>query len=90
MVRKTYIRGEPPYPPRAKCYLHRPPPEPERVGSEGTVTLSICGDSGQIAGEDCPRVLTRTFDADLAPTETCTLHQRAREVPPAEGADGGL
>ena len=90
MVRKTYVRGEPPYPPKARCYLHRPPPEPARVGPEGTVTLTICADSGQIAGENCPRVLTRAFDADLAPTETCTLHQGVRVVPPTEGEGGGL
>ncbi len=61
-------------PPTRTCDVHRAPPartpRPERV------TLSVCAITGKLATPYCPIVVTRSFPADQAPTETCTRHHR--------------
>jgi penicillin-binding protein 1A len=45
------------------------------------VTLSVCAITGKLATQYCPIVVQRTFDADAAPTETCTRHGRRAPGP---------
>jgi penicillin-binding protein 1A len=70
-----YRVGERPGPPEETCLLHQAPP-PTPPDTEGQLVLSVCRDSGQLATEYCPHVVTRAFAPDEAPTETCTLHRR--------------
>ncbi|MGC9319888.1 MAG: penicillin-binding transpeptidase domain-containing protein, partial [Armatimonadota bacterium] len=48
-------------------------PEPEQSG-DSTVTVTICTESGQLAGPYCPDTAERTFPAGSAPAGTCTVH----------------
>jgi penicillin-binding protein 1A len=77
-----YRVGERPGPPRETCLLHRAPPsDEENPTPENGVVLTICRDSGMLATENCPHVVTRVFAPDKAPTETCPIHGH----PPDEG-----
>jgi len=70
-VKVTYVRGELPYPPTAHCNLHTGA-QTEPV--KNTVTLSVCATSGKLATRYCPNVITKAFDVDKAPSETCNIH----------------
>jgi len=78
-----------------KCDLHGPDGVPTLAhpvpggpadGVDGAVTVrvTICVDSGMLAGPNCPRVRPVEERADALPHIMCTLHRRAR--PPDEGA----
>lgn len=69
-----YRVGERPGPPQETCLLHRAPPASAPSEEEGALVLTICRDSGQLATEYCPHVVTRAFWPEEAPTETCPLH----------------
>ncbi|MFO7946342.1 MAG: PBP1A family penicillin-binding protein [Armatimonadota bacterium] len=51
--------------------------------SGGTVTVTICTESGRPAGPYCPSTMEKTFPSGEAPTGQCTLHG------PPQPADGG-
>jgi len=84
LVRYNLQSGE--KPPEEICDVHTapiegelpeaPPEEPPPEPRPRRVSLPICPISGQIASPRCPVVVNRTFDADEAPTETCTRHGR--------------
>ena len=40
------------------------------------VTVSVCAITKQLATPNCPVVINMTFDAEDAPTQTCTRHGR--------------
>ena len=73
-------------PPSQTCDVHKAPSSGDREpgrqrqragGGQGEkVTLSVCAITGKLATPFCPIVVTRTFDAEAAPTETCTRHRR--------------
>ncbi len=42
--------------------------------SPATVRVTICTESGQLAGPYCPQTAEREFPAGEAPTKVCTLH----------------
>jgi len=73
-------------PPSQTCDIHKAPsggdrePGPRRerpaAAPAEKVTLSVCAITGKLATPYCPIVVTRTFDAEAAPTETCTRHRR--------------
>ena len=71
-VKVTYVKGELPYPPTASCNLHT---GPKAKPAKNTVTLSICATSGKLATRYCPNVITKAFEVDKAPSETCDIHQ---------------
>ncbi|MFP3904003.1 MAG: PBP1A family penicillin-binding protein [Armatimonadota bacterium] len=56
--------------------------EPEG-GSSGTVSVTVCTESGRPAGPYCPSTMEKTFPSGKAPTGQCTLHG------PPEPAGGG-
>jgi len=78
-----YREGEQPGPPEETCLLHQAPPPRMPREEEGGLVLTICRDSGKLATEYCPRVETRVFWPEEAPTETCPIHRR----PPSSSAD---
>ena len=94
-VEVTYDLSSGAVPPTKVCDVHtspesgapesgqqpRPPAPPRRPASSKKVTLSICRITGKLATPYCPIVVERTFDADEAPTETCTQHGRRPPVP---------
>ena len=41
----------------------------------GTVTVSVCTESGMLAGPHCPSTAERTFPAGHAPSSVCTVHK---------------
>ena len=45
----------------------------------GLVTVSVCADSGMLAGPSCPNVVRKDFPMDRVPAQVCTLHNRTRE-----------
>jgi len=72
-----------------KCDLHGPgsgPPTVQPVPggtppgepSGAMVRVTVCVDSGMLAGPYCPRVRTIEARADALPHTTCVLHRRAR------------
>jgi hypothetical protein len=73
-------------PPSRTCDVHKTPGTgPQRAegrrerppAAQGDrVTLSVCAITGKLATPYCPIVVTRSFPADQAPTETCTRHRR--------------
>jgi penicillin-binding protein 1A len=78
-------------PPTETCNIHRAPSRPSGAGRapqpggparresalpQEKVTLSVCAITGKLATQYCPIVVQRAFDADAAPTETCTRHGR--------------
>ena len=71
--------GEPAAPAPRPPAGRREQPQPPRA--RGTVTLPICAITGKLATAFCPIVVNRTFDADKAPTETCTRHGRRAPGP---------
>ena len=88
-VQVTYDLEAGDHPPDRVCDIHnRPsaaPAEPPRERLQRappprrqphSVTLPICAISGQIATPFCPVVKNQTFEADKAPTESCTRHGR--------------
>jgi len=78
--------------PKTYCTIHGPgrpvPPPPDGDGSRQpvrtgtdrpapeTIRLTICLDTGKIAGRYCPRTRVRSFTMDNAPTDVCDMHQR--------------
>ncbi len=46
--------------------------------SGGSRTLTICVESGQIAGPYCPQTVEKTFPAGTGPTGVCTIHGGSR------------
>jgi penicillin-binding protein 1A len=76
-VMVTYVKGSGEEPPGAVCTRHTGPESvPSADGSSSTrggILMSICAETGKIATDKCPTVLTRRF-RDHAPTETCPLH----------------
>lgn len=89
-VEVTYDLESGDRPPTRTCDLHRrgdsreagteeaSPPAPARRPPRDSrrVTLPICALSGKLATPYCPIVRNQTFEADQAPTETCTRHGR--------------
>jgi membrane peptidoglycan carboxypeptidase len=74
---KTFQPGEriPGY-----CTIHGGNPGGKKSGTKAasggkTVTVSICADSGMLAGPYCPHTVERTFPAGQAPKKHCTLHK---------------
>ncbi|MGD9498075.1 MAG: transglycosylase domain-containing protein, partial [Armatimonadota bacterium] len=83
------------------CTIHRPPRRasaggsgsprsspPSTGGGAGTVTVTICAQSGQPAGPYCPDTVERTFPVGSAPGGRCSLHSgpslsSPRPEPPA-------
>ncbi len=70
--------------PPSPCRIHgpassghaseRPAPGPSSPADEtGSRTVTVCTQSGQLAGPYCPQTVERTF-AGGGPTGTCTLH----------------
>ncbi len=58
----------------------------------GTVSITICTQSGKPAGPYCPDTVERSFPAGSAPTGTCTIHrapQPAPEPKPRPEAEAG-
>ncbi len=49
-------------------------PEGGQPGTEHTVTVTICEDSGKLATPFCPRTSEIEVPADSAPTTKCSLH----------------
>jgi penicillin-binding protein 1A len=50
----------------------------------GTVTRLVCAESGMLATDHCPNVVTQTFTEGSEPREVCTRHPgRPLETPPA-------
>jgi len=49
-------------------------------GSPGTVTVTICEDSGKLATPFCPRTREIEVPADAAPTTKCDLHGPSAET----------
>jgi len=86
-----YTEGKPPYPPRTRCTLHsgeeevttRTTPASQPAPGESLVTVTVCRDSGQLAGQYCPRVVDRQFPADRVPRQVCDRHRPPR--PDAQG-----
>jgi len=70
----TYTVGQPPYPPRTYCELHRTPPETAPEEAQSEITVSVCEQSGLLATERCPTVTNRSFPAGHAPRKLCTVH----------------
>ncbi len=48
--------------------------EKPTVERPATVRVTICVDSGKLAGPYCPQTVEREFPAGSAPTEVCNLH----------------
>ncbi len=81
---RSYVKGEPPYPPAGKCTQHTKPEdvpnadgEPSRPGAndqQGGVLISVCVETGKIATDKCPIVKLRRF-TENAPVETCPMHR---------------
>jgi penicillin-binding protein 1A len=77
----TYTEGEEPAPPAEQCDIHAPKPPPATTtdgSARGTITLSVCSESGLLATENCPHVVNRTFAPEEAPSEPCPLHPASR------------
>jgi len=80
-------------PPEEQCDIHTSPApgQPAEPQTEPTppepppttrrVTLPICAITGEIASPRCPIVVNRTFEADVAPTQTCPRHARPTPGP---------
>ena len=50
----------------------------------GTVTRLVCAETGMLATDHCPNVVTQTFTEGSEPTQVCTRHPgRALETPPS-------
>ncbi len=95
-VERTLAADESPPPP---CRIHgpgssgrvsdRPAPGPRAPtpATGGSHTVTICVQSGQLAGPYCPQTVERTFPAGAGPTGTCSLHGPAasssHKPPPA-------
>ncbi len=84
-VEVTYDLSAGATPPTETCNIHTTPVpgepprrvEPSRPSAPARrVTLSICRITGALATPHCPVVVERTFEAEEAPTETCTRHGR--------------
>jgi hypothetical protein len=56
--------------PRRRCNLHGYQRH-EQVGEE---YVTVCGDSGMLATENCPNPVLRAYPVGQAPTEHCSLH----------------
>jgi len=73
----TYVKGSGEEPPGTVCTKHTGPESVPNAdgsgGARGGILMSICAETGKIATDKCPIILTRRFK-DHAPTETCPLH----------------
>ena len=68
-----------------RCTRHRAPAGPSDGGtgdtspgsgepSGGTVTVTVCAESGQPAGPYCPQTVERSYPAGSAPGGSCSVH----------------
>ncbi len=87
-VERVLAPGESPPGP---CTIHRPPrrsreetrpesssqpaPSSSRGGGGGMVTVTICTQSGELAGPYCPDTVERTFPAGSVPGGPCHIHR---------------
>jgi len=71
--------------PPSPCRIHGPassargserpaPGSSPPAGEAGGRTVTVCGQSGQLAGAYCPQTVERTVPAGAGPTGTCRLH----------------
>lgn len=70
--------------PRSYCNVHRRPAPPEvrdnpvDIADEREttmVTVTVCSQSGLLAGPRCPNRITRKLPVDAVPTQVCNIHQ---------------
>ena len=78
---QRFLRGTQP---RSYCSIHSgTKPDVSATNDNGSdgdmVTVSICVDSGMLAGPNCPNVVKKEIPASKVPTQVCTLHSRSRE-----------
>lgn len=60
---------------------HKPADQPDSTTSTDAnatmVTVTICPDSGMLAGANCSRPLRKRMPVDSVPTQFCTIHSRS-------------
>jgi len=56
----------------------------QQVGSQNTLRVRICADSGMLATPYCPHVVSREYLSGQQPAERCTMHKKPAEAPHAK------
>ncbi len=51
-----------------------PPPPPRAPAPPETISVAVCVDTGQLATDYCPEVITRQFPAGAQPKQKCRKH----------------